>query len=375
MEPIASAEAQLDALLDAAVDAIIVINWKGEIETFNQAARQMFGYRGDEVIGKNVNRLMPAPYAENHDQYLHNYLESRIPRIIGIGRQVQARRKDGEIFPIELSVGEVLKQQKPHFVGIIRDISDRMRAEQEAHEIRERLAHITRLGVMGEMASGIAHEINQPLTAITNYAQASVRLLQNNAADTGEFIEILGKISQQAQRAGEVIRRLRSFIRKRESHREAVNIRQLILDTLAMTETDTRMLNCTTRVSLDDSYPKIVADGVQIQQVILNLIRNALDAMEDINRPEIYIGVKTLIKEGMLEIEITDNGPGLPPERETELFKPFFTTKTSGMGMGLAISQTIINSHGGRLWFTRTESGGSNFHFTLPYAEEELAES
>ena len=365
-------QAQIDAFLDAAVDAVIVINAKGLIERFNRSAEKIFGYKDKEVLGRNINILMPSPYAEQHDGYLHNYLKTHVPKIIGIGREVKAKHKDGTIFPIDLSVGEFTHDELPYFVGFVRDLSDRARAEQEANEIRERLAHVTRLSTMGEMASGLAHEINQPLTAIANYAQASVRLLQQGSENIDDAIAALNKISRQAQRAGEVIRRLRSFVRKRDSKRELLSVQQLIVDTVQMLETDNRMINCAVNLNIFEQPAKIVADGVQIQQVILNLLRNALDATADIEHPEISISSASDVETGNTEIQIIDNGPGLPPEREAELFKPFFTTKQTGMGLGLAICQTIVNSHGGRLWFTRvSDEGGSNFRITLPLAPEE----
>ena len=176
-------EARFNALLMAAVDAIIIIDSHGKIDSFNRAAEIMFGYSAADLIGKNIRVLMPEPYAHQHDSYMQNYHKSGKAKIIGIGREVQGKKADGTVFPIELSVGEINPASERMYVGIIRDITTRVQAQQEAHEFRERLAHVTRVSTMGEMASGIAHEINQPLTAITNYANACRRMVENGVDD------------------------------------------------------------------------------------------------------------------------------------------------------------------------------------------------
>lgn len=360
-------EAKFDALLRAAVDAIVLIDENGTIETFNAAAEGMFGYPAEAVLGENVRILMPEPYAGQHDQYMRNYHQTGKAKIIGIGREVQALKADGTVFPIELSVGEVRGNLGRKYVGIIRDITTRVEAQNEATEARERLAHVTRLSTMGEMASGIAHEINQPLSAITTYAQACQRML-DKAADPEQIKGALDKIAAQAHRAGEVIRRLRLFFKKRNSERSRSDLNELIRTSVDINHADTRVLDHPVVLELDEDLPPVVVDEVQIQQVLINLLRNAIDAMED--RPGELVTISSRrYDEDYLEITVADHGGGLDGETVAQLFNPFFSTKSGGMGMGLPISQSIVNSHGGKIWYTPAD-GGSIFHLTLPVAPD-----
>lgn len=365
------AKAKLTALLDAAVDGIIIIDHLGHIELFNSAAETLFGYASDEVIGQNINKLMPQPYREQHDGYLRNYASTLQAKIIGIGREVKARKKNGDTFPIDLSVGEVKNASHKQFVGIIRDITDKVQARNDAIEQRERLAHVTRLSTMGEMAAGIAHEVNQPLTAVSAYAQSCINLLkQSNDQDSQLYQTLtitLDKINQQAIRASDVILRLRGFMQKGTSHREAVTVSKLIYDTLSMAQIDTRLLEhgVTLDIPPDVGEQLVHVDAVQVQQVLLNLLRNGVDAMEQ--HTESPLQVKACWHDSQyIEVSVIDSGTGIKPQDVAQLFTPFFTTKISGMGMGLSISQSIVLSHQGRLWYEPGLSTGSVFSFTLP---------
>ncbi len=234
----ASTAHELRALLDAAVDAIIVIDGKGSIETFNGSAERLFGYSAAEVLGRNVNILMPEPDHALHDGYLHRYCSTGVAHIIGIGREVKARRSDGSIFPASLSVGQV-EGQPPRFVGFVRDLSARVAAEREITQARDRLTHVARLSTMGEMAAGLAHEINQPLAAIATYAQACQCLIDNGeAADAVEIRDALMEIDRQALRAGEVIRRLRTFVANRAGAPRTVSCHRLLEDLEALARPD-----------------------------------------------------------------------------------------------------------------------------------------
>lgn len=371
-QKVVDANAQLKALLNAAVDAIIIIDHLGSIELFNAAAQKMFGYQSSEVVGNNIRMLMPEPYRKEHDQYLRNYMETNKAKIIGIGREVKACKKNGEIFPIELSVGEVIESSHKQFVGIIRDISEQVKARSDAIANRERLAHVTRLSTMGEMAAGIAHEINQPLSAISSYAQACKNMLDrsanipNTSAQQQKLSETLEKISSQARRAGEVIRRLRGFVKKRNAQREYIDFNVLVKDTIELAKVDTRLLDHGVSLSLTTSpSPLLLIDEIQIQQVLFNLIRNAIDAMEDQPTDQVNIHSKWIDAQ-YIEVSITDTGYGISTENLERLFHPFFTTKEAGMGMGLPICQSIIQSHGGELKHRAGTVKGSVFSFTLP---------
>lgn len=365
-------QAQFDALLNAAADAIIIIDHRGIIETFNAAAETLFGYQTKDIIGKNISMLMPEPYAAQHDQFMANYHKTRKAKIIGIGREVQAQKSNGEVFPIELSVGEIdlrgLGLEHNKYVGIIRDITTRVEAQREARESRERLAHVTRVNTMGEMASGIAHEINQPLAAISSYAQAANNLLRKPSVEKTEIAAVLEKIGDQAIRAGEVIRRLRAFFKKRKGENEHSNINEIIRESVNIGHADTRVLDHPIIMELDQDLPLVNVDPVQIQQVVLNLLRNAIDAMEHKPGEPVTI-LATEYDEDFVQVTVKDNGGGIDPEMSTNLFNPFYSTKASGMGMGLAICQSIVKSHGGKLWYAPADRG-SIFAFTIPKAPE-----
>jgi len=488
---------EFKALLDAAVDAIIVIDHRGTVEEFSLAAERMFGYSADEVIGHNVKLLMPEPFRSAHDGHLERYEQTRVTRIIGIGREIQSRRKDGTVFPCELAVGRVPDVEPPRFVGFIRDltrhkeaaeqlkrseaeltlaqalanlgnyvlhphgdgldyfsaqlyrildvpagttsvtredffqkwvhasdrdrvleafrrldaggtqldieyqvvlrngrirhlhhiaqavhdqdgrvlkhvgtvhdITDRHHAEDEARQLQERLTHFSRLSTMGEMAAGLAHEINQPLSAIATYAQACQRLLRQDEPDIPDVITALEQVNAQALRAGEVIRRLRNFVKNREVTREWVNCERLLDDLRTLAETDARLHNVRLRIDAERDLPAVHADPIQLQQVVLNLVRNAIDATLECpeDRREIVLMARHMA-EGQVQVTVADQGSGLAAGAERQLFNPFFTTKATGTGLGLAISHSIIRAHGGRLWHTSNGQCGTCFHFTLP---------
>jgi len=498
-----AAEREFGALMDAAVDAIIVIDHRGTIEQFSFAAQRVFGYTEAEIVGQNVRSLMPAPFREEHDGYMTRYNTTHERRIIGIGREVRAQRKDGTIFPCELAVGQVAGAEPPRFVGFIRDITlrkqaderlkrseselrlaqelanlgnyvehldraavdyfspqlqrilgftpeanaplirllekivdpadaeklhaamaelyatgemdveyrirlddgstrylhhiaqvmrdaqelavrhvgtvhditDRRYAEDEARVLQDRLTHFSRLSTMGEMAAGLAHEINQPLSAIATYAQAGQRFLHSPHRNDADVAEALQQISAQALRAGEVIRRLRNFVKNREVKREPVDCGRLLEDLRTLAETDARVHNVRLRLEVDDELPTVYADPIQLQQVVLNLVRNAIDAMTGMpeGRREVVLTAKSS-PDAEIEFIVADHGTGLAPEAGEHMFNPFFTTKSGGTGLGLAISRSIVRAHGGRLWHTPNAGSGARFHFTLPVSPGPQAE-
>jgi len=488
---LADTEARLDGIVAALVDALVIIDERGVIETVNPAAERMFGYRASELVGCNVKVLMPRPWRDEHDGYLRSYLATGRARIIGIGRQVQALRRDRSAFPAEIAVGEVQLPGGRRFIGLMRDISDRVateqalegreqqlrqlfegapvaildchadgairaanpasrallagggpvagciddyvhpddraparaartellagtaptravdlrlhvcggrtvhvsahfgrvcleggdarlvvhlvdrseqvRAEDEARAHRERLAHVGRLSTVGEMASGLAHEINQPLTAIATYARACQRLVAAGGAD--QVPDALAQIAAQAERAGEIIRRLRGFVRRREDRMASIDLNEELRAVLRLAEVDARAHRTSIILSVEPALPRVNADGIQIQQVVLNLVRNAVEAMEGVPQPERVVEVETRCSGGeFVEVVIRDRGPGLGEEARRMLYTPFFTTKAAGMGLGLSISQSIIEAHGGRLWHDPEARCGAAFHFRLPAA-------
>jgi len=496
-------ELEYQAVLDAAVDAVVIIDSHGLIQLVNHAAERMFGYSEEELLGHNVSLLMPEPYRSAHNSYLDRYARTRDPHIIGIGREVIAQRRDGSTLSVDLAVGLVKGADPPRYVGFIRDITlrkhaqeelarsetalhaaqelanlgnyvihadgagdnyrspqfwrilgldpsvdvederqafrdylnnlvvpadrervskamqvfdngansfdityriqrpdgairhlhhiaqvarahngeiirhfgtlhditERQRAEDEARQMQERLTHFGRISTMGEMAAGIAHEINQPLTAIATYAQACQRFLSQPDMDPADIADGLAQIENQALRAGEVIRRLRSFVRNREVRREPLDPNQLLDDLLMLAETDTRHHNVAIRLEHGENLPVIQADPVQMQQVILNLVRNGIDAMLDLPHDRRLLILSTHQNAaGDVEFCVCDHGPGLGETAQAELFNPFFTTKPAGTGLGLAISQSIVRAHGGKVWYRPNPVGGACFCFSVPAA-------
>jgi two-component system sensor kinase FixL len=362
--------AQFQALLDAAVDAIIVIDERGQILTFNRAAERMFGLTAADVIGKNVTVLMHEPHRTQHGQYVSRYLATGEAHIIGKGREIEARRANGEIFPASLAVGEAADASGRRFVGIVRDLSAQRAAEQRTRALELRLAHVARFNLMGEMAAGIAHEINQPLSAIATYAQAAKRVMQGAEPDSAMVAEICGKIDEQARRAGQVIDNLRRFIKKQEIDTQTLDVNRVVGDVLSLIEADAHSEGIPVLVHTGEGLPSVRADAVQLQQVLLNLTRNSVDAMRDGLGKERGISIATERGErGGVRITVTDHGHGVSRQLGDNIFHPFVTTKRDGLGVGLAISRTIIQSYGGSLSFKENPRGGSIFSIELPAGE------
>jgi two-component system sensor kinase FixL len=367
--------AEFQALLDAAVDAIVVIDERGGIITFNRAAERMFGYAPADVLGRNVSVLMDEPHRSQHDLYVTRYVQTGDAHIIGKGREVEARRANGESFPVSLAVGEAADGEARRFVGIIRDLSAERAAEQNTRALEVRLAHVGRFNLMGEMAAGIAHEINQPLSAIATYAQAGKRLLQRGNPDAGMLADICAKIDDQARRAGQVIDNLRKFIRKQDIETQLLDVNRVVGDVLSLIEADAHSESIPVLVQAADGLPKVRADAVQLQQVLLNLTRNSVDAMRGSLGKERGIVIATDRAEQGVVISVTDHGHGVSPQLGDDISHPFVTTKRDGLGVGLAISNTIVQSYGGSLSYSENPAGGTIFTVELPAAGEEQTQA
>jgi two-component system sensor kinase FixL len=365
------AVAELHALLDACVDAIVVIDEHGRIATFNKAAERMFGYAPSDVIGKDVALLMGERDAAEHGGHIQRYLDTGRARIIGIGREVHARRANGEVFPIALSVGEAADARGRRFVGILRDLSAQRAAEQRARALEVRLAHVARFNLMGEMAAGIAHEINQPLSAIATYAQAAKRIMLQPDPSVDTLGEVCTKIDDQARRAGQVIENLRKFIRKQEIHTQSLDVNRVVLDVLNLIEADAHAEGIPVRVDTTEGLPTVRADAIQLQQVLLNLTRNSVDAMRGgLGKQRGIIVATRRGEQGGVRITVTDHGHGVSRQLGEHIFHPFVTTKREGLGVGLAISRTIIQSYDGSLTYTDNPGGGAVFAIDLPAEAE-----
>jgi C4-dicarboxylate-specific signal transduction histidine kinase len=264
-----------------------------------------------------------------------------------------------------------------HWVAIQRDMTEQRRAEEEAREHEREMAHVARLSTMGEMASGLAHELNQPLAAISNYVSGCTQRLSQleapaqAALNVDWFQDALSRIGNQADRAGQIIRRLRSFVDKREGDREMVPINELIDDVCELCKHDIEQSEVIVHRELGENLPEVPADRIQVEQVVLNLVRNAVEAMHEHNGEvqDRELWLKSAAEDGGIHLTVSDSGPGMSEEQLARVFEPFFTTKSAGMGVGLNISQSIIQGHEGRLWVQQNAERGVTFHLTLPGPE------
>lgn len=360
-------EAHLRSILETVPDGMIVIDEHGIIQSFSAAAERIFGYAAGEVCGRNVKLLMPSPHREHHDDYIQRYLTTGERRIVGIGRVVAGQRKDGSTFPMELAVGEVNHGGRRQFTGFVRDISERQRTRQRLQELQSELSHVSRLTEMGQMASALAHEINQPLAAASNYLQAARRLHARHDKEGEERLdEALGLAASQIERASQIVRRLRTFIKKGEPELQAEDVAKLIEEGSAIALVGARERGVTVRLHAAAQLPPVLVDKIQIQQVIVNLMRNAVEAMEQSPRRELTLEAALAADGRQVVVRVIDTGPGLAPEVAGRLFQAFVTTKQQGMGVGLSICRSIVEGHGGTLTAERNPEGGTVFSFTLP---------
>ena len=362
-----SAAAELSALLNAAVDAIVIIDDNGIIMEFNPAAQTLFSYEADEIIGQPVHCLMPEPDRTRHGDYMQHYIETGERRIIGIGREVKGLKKGGEVFPLWLSVGEALNNDRRHFVGILRDLSAQHAAAEEQHVLETQLADVGRFSLMGEMAAGIAHEINQPLSAIGTYAQAARRLLDNEELDQESLAKACHGIGDQVQRAGEVIANLRNFIGNQEVKKEILNLNEVIQGAMSLIIADAKSAGIAIKTQCAAGLPPIEGNAIQLQQVLLNLTHNAVDAMRGSVAANKVMSIATMRSSNSeLQFRVSDRGPGVSQHLAAGIFNPFVTTKREGLGVGLAISQTIVQAHLGELKYEDNPGGGAVFIVSLP---------
>lgn len=362
-------EAHLASILDTVPEAMVLIDEAGLVRAFSVTAERLFGWPSGEIIGRNVSLLMPEPYRTAHDGYMKRYYDTGEKRIIGLGRVVLGQRKDGSTFPMELAVGEIQTPQGRLFTGFVRDLTESQRTQARLQELQGELVHIARLTSMGEMASALAHEINQPLSAIANYLRGAGRLVGQDDLDRDLLRDALSKANDQALRAGDIIRRLRDFVARGETERAVEHLQRLVEEAAALALVGAREIGVDVRFdyAADD---EVLVDRVQVQQVVVNLVRNALDAMAGCARRQMAVSVGRLGEDAL--VTVSDSGPGIAPQIRDQLFSPFMTTKADGMGVGLSISRTIIEAHGGRLWVEDAPGGGATFKFTLKTAETDL---
>ena len=367
-EKLQERDIHLQSILDTVLDATVVIDREGTMLSFNASAVRQFGYSPEEAVGQNVRMLMPSPYREQHDGYMDRYLTTGEKRIIGVDRVVVGRRKDGSTFPMKLAVGEMRRGDLIYFTGFIRDLTEREQSAAMLDQARSELARLARLNELGEMASTLAHELNQPLSAIANYVQGSRRMLQSVEAAPPMLVTALDETAKQALRAGDIIRHLREFTTKGETEKEPHEIKHLIEEAGALALVGSKERGIKSVFDFADHDARVLVDRVQIQQVLINLMRNAIEAMRDSARKELTVRTRT--EADMLVVEVQDTGPGIAEDIAPQLFQPFVTSKASGMGIGLSISRRIIESHGGAL-DVLSSGDGATFSISLPLLTED----
>ncbi|WP_086644631.1 ATP-binding protein [Acetobacter sp. DsW_063] len=348
-------EAHLSSILDAVPDAIIILDEQGLVQSFSHAAETLLRWGAVEAIGVNIATILPelgvAPIPERH------------------GLSAVARRKDGTTVPVDLSTGRLNSGGSSFTIAFLRDLTEREEAYRRVRQLQAEVTHISRLSAMGEMAATLAHELNQPLTAIANFLNGGRRLLQLESGQSARVREAMDKAAAQALRAGRIIRSLRDFVSRGEGEPYLESLRALIEEMAPLALIGIAERGIEVSFQLDSEVDQVIADKIQIQQVLLNLIRNAVEAMEDCDERRLIVAIDAF--EGMARVRVTDTGPGVSPAIASRLFEPFSTTKDHGMGVGLSICRTIVEAHGGRIGMQPEPGGGTCFLFTLPCARTE----
>ena len=359
----------LHTILLSVPDAMIVIDEAGLIVAFSAAAEKLFGYSAEEVSGKNISLLMTETDRPYHDQYISNYLETGEKQIIGIGRVVEARLANGDEIPVELKIGEARLGKHRLFTGYIRDVSERQSTEHRISKMQAELSNFSRLSAVGTMASAMAHELNQPLTAVSNYLEAARDLLDTPTKETVEMVkEALGAASAQSVRAGQIIRRLRDYVARGEIDTRPVDIGSVIRDGASLSKLGMEGPLARIIVRIEDELPMVQADRLQIRQVIVNLIKNAIEATAKASTPQIWVTASRK-DDSTIQVTVRDNGLGMPQQPGRTPFDPFYSSKPKVMGLGLSICQTIIEAHGGTIWTEPNQPCGAAFCLTLKVAE------
>ena len=364
-------EEKLRRVIDSALDGMIVIDSQGTVLLYNAACERLFGYSAEEVLGNNVRLLMTRPDRTNHDTYIQNYLRTGTARIIGIGRDVTGRRKDGSTVPIRLAVGELRDDDDTLlFIGTLHDLTEALRARERIEELQSELMQVARASAVGEMGTALAHELTQPLSAVAGFVESSAALLDQGGVEIPARVrEYMDQAVSQTLRAGAVIRLLREFTGQGDSERSVEDINAVVEEICKLATLGTATDRVELELNLSAALPPVLIDHVQIQQVVLNLVRNSIDALSDCETRTITVA--TVSRDDMVDVVVSDNGPGLPSEVRDRVFEPFVSTKPDGIGIGLSICRTIVEAHGGRIAVDTSTKHGTGFRFSVPAFVEE----
>ena len=355
-------------IFNVSSEGIVMLSLLGVIESTNPAACLLFGYSEAELLGMSFNQLLITPlFSKSSINLLQNSQNN-----IASSYRVEGLHSNGSIVPLSLSLVDFTLEQSEHFAIVIRDNSLHLQQERLEKAHLAEIAHMTRLSLIGSMGSGIAHQVNQPLTAISNYSQACIQLIKAEQPDLTKLSEVLSKTYEQAQKAGKIIHRMKDLASQRTTSRTMTSIDTLIENAVNFCAHECYQDNIQVTLELNPNIPKIAMDSVQIEQVLLNLIRNAIDALkEQVKESDKTISIQTQLNKG-LEVRVKDNGPGLTDLQKEKILMPFYTSKSSGMGMGLSISRSIIEAHGGDIKFNSKLGVGTTFYFNLPIHGESL---
>ena len=353
-------------VLEAAPNAMIMVNQDGRITLVNAAAETLFGYAREELLGSAIEILIPESFRPHHPGDRTNYFADPRVRMMGAGRELYGRRKDGSAVPVEIGLTPIQMPEGLFVLASVIDITARKAAELETQRHRTELAHVGRISTMGQLATALAHELNQPLTAILANAQTVQEWLARPSPDLAEVRETMDDIVAEDIRASEVIQRMRGLLKKEEPRSDAVDVNEIIRQVTRLIANDALLRGASIECDLSPALPRVRGDSVQLQQVLLNLLVNGLHAVAEEPPPRRRVIVRTAIRDGGVEVSVQDTGKGIAESDLQQIFVPFYSTKGEGLGVGLSISRSIVETYGGRIWAENGADGGAIFRVRLP---------